>query len=635
MQTRQTPAESMLIAPSKLKPGQQKDRTMGQLRRGQRSRNHKQLRLCMPMQSQKAFGFNSEESHRIRAPGFGKQALTVIEGQTPGLMDTSTTNRLHRPQCLPRQGTIAGHQIVPQARVHRRTARFSCQHGRTFRRALNKSGVIVIGGGIAGLTAAALLSREGLEVTLLEAHHQVGGCAGTFRRGPWTFDVGATQVAGLEPGGSHERLLRHLGLPLPEAEILDPGCVVDLCDGTEPIPLWHDPERWAAERQRQFPGSDRFWRLCDAIHSSNWAFAGKDPIVTPRSLWDLRQLIGALQLPTLASGLLAGLSMLDLLRLCGCADDSRLRRFLDLQLKLYSQEPADRTAALYGATVLNMAQAPLGLWHLQGSMQVLSDQLVEAIEGAGGTILRRHRATGLRPSSQGWDVDVQPQNSRPKTLQTDDVVSSLPPQCLPDLIADHLLPAHYRRRLNALPEPSGALVLYGAVRREALPDHCPGHLQRGADHPGSLFVSISREGDGRAPAGQATLIASLFTPTADWCSLEEQTYQRHKHERFEAIHTALSDWLNLQPQDWLHMEMATPRGFAGWTGRPRGMVGGLGQHPSRFGPFGLAGRTPLPRLWLCGDSIHPGEGTAGVSLSALNACRQLLANRGTDLQLSG
>ena len=65
------------------------------------------------------------------------------------------------------------------------------------------------------------------------------------------------------------------------------------------------------------------------------------------------------------------------------------------------------------------------------------------------------------------------------------------------------------------------------------------------------------------------------------------------------------------------------------------MVGGLGQHPNRFGPFGLAGRTPLARLWLCGDSIHPGEGTAGVSLSALNACRQLLANRGTDLQLSG
>ncbi|NBQ21298.1 MAG: C-3',4' desaturase CrtD, partial [Synechococcaceae bacterium WB6_3B_236] len=49
-----------------------------------------------------------------------------------------------------------------------------------------------------------------------------------------------------------------------------------------------------------------------------------------------------------------------------------------------------------------------------------------------------------------------------------------------------------------------------------------------------------------------------------------------------------------------------------------------GQQPNRFGPFGLASRSPLPGLWLCGDAIYPGEGTAGVSLSAEMACRQLL-----------
>ena len=63
---------------------------------------------------------------------------------------------------------------------------------------MSEESIIVIGGGIAGLTGAALLAKEGYPVTLVEAHNQLGGCAGTFKRGPYTFDVGATQVAGLE-----------------------------------------------------------------------------------------------------------------------------------------------------------------------------------------------------------------------------------------------------------------------------------------------------------------------------------------------------------------------------------------------------------------------------------------------------
>ena len=54
------------------------------------------------------------------------------------------------------------------------------------------------------------------------------------------------------------------------------------------------------------------------------------------------------------------------------------------------------------------------------------------------------------------------------------------------------------------------------------------------------------------------------------------------------------------------------------------MVGGLGQRISTFGPFGLGTRTPINNLWLVGDSTHPGEGTAGVSYSALTVVRQIM-----------
>jgi len=178
-------------------------------------------------------------------------------------------------------------------------------------------------------------------------------------------------------------------------------------------------------------------------------------------------------------------------------------------------------------------------------------------------------------------------------------------------------------------------VFYGAVERHHLPDECPGHLQRDGNSTGSLFLSISHEGDGRAPEGQATVIASVFTSPEGWHDMDEKAYQQRKRELRDSIRQDVNAALKLPDDAWLHQELATPRGFAHWTGRPDGVVGGLGQSPDRFGPFGLASRTPIPQLWLCGDSIHPGEGTAGVSLSALMACRQLMAARGLTLRLAG
>jgi phytoene dehydrogenase-like protein len=61
---------------------------------------------------------------------------------------------------------------------------------------------VVIGAGNGGLTAAAKLAQEGLNVLLLERHNIPGGAATSFCRGRFEFEVALHQLSGL---GSPEK----------------------------------------------------------------------------------------------------------------------------------------------------------------------------------------------------------------------------------------------------------------------------------------------------------------------------------------------------------------------------------------------------------------------------------------------
>ena len=495
------------------------------------------------------------------------------------------------------------------------------------------SRVVVVGAGIGGLTAGALLARRGYDVLVLDQALVPGGCASTFKRRGFTFDVGATQVAGLEPGGIHHRIFAELEVDLPDSTYCDPACAVHLPGESEPINVWRDPQKWQAERQRQFPGSEPFWQLMAKLFQVSWRFQGRDPVLPPRNLWDLWQLVSSVRPDTLFTVPFTFMTVGDALRLYGLDQDQRLKTFLDMQLKLYSQVNADETALLYAATALGVSQAPLGLFHLAGSMQVLSDRLTEALEKHGGKLLMRHTVEGIETES-GKVTGIRIINQKTGEIWTeaaDHVVANVTVQNLAKLLGKSATPPNYQRRVDKLPEASGAFVIYLGVDQKAIPADCPPHLQFLYDYDGiigennSLFVSVSKPGDGRAPDGQATIIASSFTNARMWFGGSQEDYQQRKQTYTEEAIARLSSYFHLTPETIIHQEAATPRTFAHFTARENGIVGGIGQRISTFGPFGFANRTPINNLWLVGDSTHPGEGTAGVSYSALTVVRQIVA----------
>ena len=76
--------------------------------------------------------------------------------------------------------------------------------------------VAVIGAGISGLTAAALLSKAGVHTLVFEAGHQPGGYLSPFQRKGFTFDTSIQWLNQCRPGGFVYRIHHFLGEDCPQ-----------------------------------------------------------------------------------------------------------------------------------------------------------------------------------------------------------------------------------------------------------------------------------------------------------------------------------------------------------------------------------------------------------------------------------
>src|SRR5215207_4847018 len=96
--------------------------------------------------------------------------------------------------------------------------------------------VVVVGGGIGGLTVAALLSARGMNVCVLERQSQVGGCIARVEFAGYDFEPGMGLYTSFGPGGIYEKLFAELPVGAPEVSLLTTPYVIRQTDGTDVKP---------------------------------------------------------------------------------------------------------------------------------------------------------------------------------------------------------------------------------------------------------------------------------------------------------------------------------------------------------------------------------------------------------------
>lgn len=491
------------------------------------------------------------------------------------------------------------------------------------------SKVIVIGSGVGGLTCAALLAQDGYDVTVLEAQTYPGGCASTWAHKGFRFESGATVAGGFHANGPHKVAGDALGIQWPVRRH-DTAWVVHLpgCD----VPL--NPDN--AEVVAAFPQSAVFWEQQRKVADLTWRLAAEAlpwPPTSAAEVWRLGQI--ALKYFPADLKLLpyAFMTVLDWVKSLGLADDKAFRRFLDGQLLISAQSTAEHVNALWGATALDLARQ--GVYHVRGGIGGLAQTLADSLREKGGKILYRHRASRLEISN-GEVVGVWAKRGRVAQeavfFPADFVVANTTPWDV-DALLDNNSPRRLKRELAGRKPGWGAFVLHLGMREEVFPEGFPEHHQLLLDIEGplgetrSIFMSISPEwDDSRAPMGQRAVTITTHTDPQQWwdaLELGRDAYYVLKEEFSRKIICALN---RLIPgfSDAITLTLpGTPVTYQYYTDRHHGMVGGFPM-TSLFKARGP--RTGICNLRLVGDSIFPGQSTAGVTIGAIRVAADVRRN---------
>jgi phytoene dehydrogenase-like protein len=147
----------------------------------------------------------------------------------------------------------------------------------------------------------------------------------------------------------------------------------------------------------------------------------------------------------------------------------------------------------------------------------------------------------------------------------------------------------------------------------------------------SVFLSLSgREDDSRAPAGQRAATLSTHTAIAPWWRLKENDTPAYEARRAAYAEQLLAGAERAIPGIRNAVRFClpgTPLTFERFTRRPYGMVGGFAQK-SLFSARGPG--TGLANVWLVGDSVFPGQSTAGVTVGGMRVAAEVLRTKVSD-----
>ncbi len=508
--------------------------------------------------------------------------------------------------------------------------------------------VIVIGAGLGGLTAAALLAQAGRKTLLIERNYGVGGAASTYKAGDLVVEASLHETSDpQDPLDAKHQVLAELGV-LDKVAWVPTGSVYEVRGGPVGDVPFVLPEGFADARAALI---DRFPSARAGIgpllaEMENIA-AGIGVLSRGRHAFDkpLEGLTALLKLGPVVRGW--RLSLAERLRRA-FGDDEAVKCGLAANLLYWHDDPDCLWWILFA--IAQGGYISCGGSYVQGGSQRLSNALAKALKSAGGELLLRRTVSEILLDGDGRPSGVvhEGKDGERVTVRAPVVLSNAAPAHVRAMLSEGARErffAPYAQRplsislfsatfgLSVRPAELGLTSYSTFLLPEwmtALADYrrCGGIL---ADLPGEVMPPI-------AVVDYAAIDSGLAGPpypvsvvgvdqAANWTGLDRAAYDEKRNRWRDAIAAAIDTVFPGFADKVVASVFSTASTMTSYLNAPDGAVYGFAPLPPT-GPIWKGPEhspaTPIPGLYLA-SSYGGSGGYTGAILAGADAAKRALA----------
>jgi len=449
-----------------------------------------------------------------------------------------------------------------------------------------KYDVIIIGGGLGGLTAGAKLAKNGKKVMLFEQHDRPGGCATTFNRKDFIMEVGLHEMDGLHPRDMKQKIFNDLGI-FEKVEFLELPEFYRFINSRFDIVMPHDAEEAKKVLIENFPEEEK------------GVLSFFDHLLNARKIVN-------------ESAEVADKSVGQFLDEIITNDDLKL--VLLGNLGYFHDDPYTLSYYYYlhaqGSYFKGRAS------FIKGGSQELSNALSKVITDNGGEVNLNSLATKII-FDDNLPVGVKYKQSRgSKVVLSEDYADEIiVNSALPNMIRDMMpgsLAARLKESIRSLDIGASLLTVYYGFNKP-LKDignryystfifddsvKCQADIvinnHSGFDRRSFTFVDYSQVDSALAPEGKSVGAVCCVDYPSDWEGLSKKEYRKKKDEVAGIITARLEKLIPGFTNAIEYVEVATSLTVRRYTLNPGGAVYGFAQKPGKNSDY----------LSVLPDSLH-------------------------------